>query len=106
MLTCPHCRHEICMRELPHPGFFANYRLCPYCEGRFTPDIDTMYRQAFGIFIAIISLVFTLFMYFGNMEWLVPAICSYVVLGLIVYWGNKQMFLVPYEKSKNADNDN
>lgn len=93
------------MRELPHPGFFANYRVCPYCEGRFTPDTDTKYRQALGISVATISLVFTLLMYFGHMEWLVPAILCYVVLGLIVYWGNKRMFLVPYEKADSTDND-
>ena len=105
MLTCPHCRHKICMRELPHPGFFANYRVCPYCEGSFTPDTDTKYRQALGILVAAISLVFTLLMYFGHMEWLVPAMFSYVILALIVYWGNKRMFLVPYENAESADKD-
>lgn len=105
MLTCPHCRIEICMRELPHPGFFANYRVCPHCEGLFTPDTGTKYRQALSILIAIISLVFTLLLYFGHMGWLAPAIVSYLVLGLIIYWGNKRIFLVPYEKAKRTDSD-
>ncbi len=100
MLTCPHCSDEIRIRELPYQGFFKSFRICPNCGGSFTADIDTKYRQAFCIFIAIISLVITMLLYFEGTEWLIPAIFSYVVLGLIIFWGNKRIFFVPY---KNLD---
>ena len=105
MLTCPHCNIEIRVRELRHPGLFKNYRICPNCQGRFTADTDTKYRQAICIFIAIISLVFTMLLYFGSTEWLIPAIFSYVILGLIICWGNKRIFFVPYKNDQDTTND-
>jgi len=105
MLTCPHCSHEIRVRELPYQGFFKSFRICPYCRGGFTVDTDTKYRQAICIFIAIISLIITMFLYFRGTEWLIPAIFSYVILGLIIYWGNKRMFFVPYQNDQNTTND-
>jgi len=44
-------------------------------------------------------------LYFRGTEWLIPAIAINVVLGLIIYWGNKRMFLVPYRKDQNTTND-
>jgi hypothetical protein len=105
MPTCPHCKQEICTRKLPHPGLFKNYRNCPDCEGRFTPDIDTKYRQAIFIFMALISLAFTMLMYMGATEWLVPAIFSYVILALLIYWGNKLIYFVPYQNKEKAPGD-
>lgn len=105
MLTCPHCSHEIRIRELPHQGFFKNFRICPNCRGSFTVDTDTKYRQAICIFIAIISLVITVLLYFRGTDWLIPAILSYVILGLIIYWGNKHVSLVPYQNDQNTTND-
>jgi len=105
VLTCPHCSHEIRIRELPYQGLFKGYRICPDCGGSFTADSDTKYRQAFFIFIAIISLALTMLLYFRGTEWLIPAIAINVVLGLIIYWGNKRMFLVPYRKDQNTTND-
>lgn len=105
MLTCPHCNHEIDIRGLPHPGFFKNYRICPNCDGSFTPDPDTKTLQAIFIFILIISLVFTLLLNFGSTGWLIPAISTYVILGLTIYWGNKRMFLVPYQNDRNSSDD-
>ena len=105
MLMCPYCNHEIRMRELPHQGLFKTHRNCPNCEGCFTPDPATKQRQAIFIFVLIVSLVFTLLLYFGSIDWLTPAIFSYVILGLIVYWSNKRMFLVPYQNTQNANKD-
>ncbi len=102
MLTCPHCSREIIMRELPHEGFLANYRVCPSCGEKFTPDTKTKQLQAFGIFIGIISLGLTLLLYFNGTQWLIPALISYAAMGVLIYIGNKRIFLVPYEK----DNDN
>ena len=96
MLRCPHCETEILMRKLSHPGLFKDYRICPKCGGKFTPDIKTKYRQMICIFIAIVSLVFTLLLYFEGTNWLIPGVVSYFVLGLLIYWGNKHIFLVPY----------
>jgi len=98
MKICPYCGIEICIRRLPHPGFFKNYRICPNCQEKFTVDIDTKYRQAFCLCIVLVSLVFTLLLYMKNFEWLLPALVSYAVFGLVLYWGNKKLFYVPYKK--------
>lgn len=105
MQTCPHCNIEIRVRELPHQGLFETFRVCPNCEGRFTVDTDTKYRQATCILIAVISLVFTILLYFRVSEWMIPALLSYVVLGLFIYWGNRKLFFVPYEKDQNRTDD-
>ena len=105
MQTCPHCNIEIRIKELPHQGLFGSFRVCPNCGGSFTVDTDTKYRQALFIFIAVISLAFTIFLYFGGSEWMIPALVSYIVLGLLIYWGNRQLFYVPYEKGQNTNND-
>jgi len=101
MKKCPHCCAEIMLKELPHQGFFVSYRICPKCDGFFTADTDTKYRQALLIVIMLISLVFTIFLYFGENEWLTPAIVSYVAFVLILYWGNKKIYFVPYKKPEN-----
>ena len=98
MHTCPHCNVEIRVRELPHPGLFKNFRLCPDCEGSFTVDTDTKYRQVAFLVIAVTSLVFTLLLYYQGSRWLIPALVSYVVVGLLIYWGNKKVVFVPYSK--------
>ena len=90
------------MRQLPHEGLFKNYRICPSCGEKFTPDTATKYRQALAIFIALISLGFTMLLYFGTTQWLVPALISYLILALIIFWGNKKIFLVPYNKNGNV----
>jgi uncharacterized protein (DUF983 family) len=102
VLTCPHCHHEICLRELPHQGFSKSFRICPDCGGSFTPDKDTKYRQAIFIVIAIICLVLTLFLYFDGTNWLVPSVTSYVIFALLLYWGNKRIFLVPYQGGRSG----
>jgi len=99
MLTCPHCNQKVELRELPHPGLFASYKSCPHCAGNFTPDIHAKYRQVIFLFAGIISLVLTVLLYIDSRVWLVSVIISYIAMGVIVYWGNKHMFLVPYEKS-------
>ena len=105
MHTCPHCNAEIRVRELRHPGLFKDYRICPNCQGLFTADSDTKYRQAICIFIAIVSLVFTLLLYFESVGWLLPAVFSYVILGLLIYWGNKRIFFVAYKNDQDTTND-
>ena len=53
----------------------------------------------------LVSLVFTLFLYFDDTAWLVPALVSYVFLGLLLYCGNKKVFFVPYNKDQAPTND-
>jgi len=106
MTTCPHCSIEIRLRELRHQGLLKSFRICPNCGGSFTVDSDTKYRQAIFIFIALISLAFTILLYFLGSEWLIPALISYVILGLLIYWGNKQVYLVPYQKEQSLTNGN
>ncbi len=96
MLSCPHCETEIRLRELSHPGLFKDYRICPKCSGKFTPDRKTKSRQMICIIIAIVSLVFTVLLYYEGTKWLILCVISYFVLGLLVYWGNKRIYLVPY----------
>ena len=67
------------------------------------PDIKTRYRQAIFIFIAIVSLVLTVLLYFQGTEWLIPAMISYLILALLIYWGNKHIFLVPYVDQKSTN---
>jgi ribosomal protein S27AE len=105
MQKCPHCSAEIIIRKLPHQGLFKSYRICPKCGGSFTVDTHTKYRQAISLVIALISLVFTILLYLGDKGWLIPAIGSYAVLGLLIYWGNKKVFFVPYKRSRNSTND-
>ena len=105
MQRCPHCGIEVIVRELPHQGFFKSYRLCVKCGGSFTADTDTKYRQALLIVIALISLAFTLLLYYEDSEWLMPALTSYVAIGLLLYWGNKKIFFVPYIKDQNKADD-
>ena len=105
MQRCPHCSTEVNVKELPHQGLFKNYRVCTKCGGKFTADTDTKYRQALFIVIALISLAFTLLLYYEDSEWLLPALTSYVALGLLLYWGNKKVFFVPYKKDQNGTDD-
>ena len=93
------------MRELDHPGLFEDYRICPKCGGKFTPDSKTKYRQAVSIVIAIVSLGFTLLLYFDGTNWLIPASISYLVLGLLIYRGNRRIYLVPYNKGRDSADD-
>ncbi len=78
---------------------WANFRVCPDCGGRFTVDADTKRRQAVAICVAIISLALTILLYFRGAQWLIPALVSYAVLGLIIYYGNRRVFLVPFNNS-------
>ena len=105
MQTCPHCDIEIRVRELRHPGLFKNFRICPNCGGSFTADTDTKYRQAIFIFVAVVSMVLTLLQYFQGSGWMIPAIVSYVLLGLIIYWGNRHVFFVPYREDPESTDD-
>lgn len=105
MTTCPHCSIEIRLNELPHQGFFKSFRICPNCGGSFDVDTDTKYRQAVLIVILVISVALTILLYYGDRKWLIPALVSYVVFGLLIYRGNKKVFLVPYEKDQDSTND-
>ena len=98
MLVCPHCGTEIVLRELPHRGVLSSRRSCPKCEGEFTVDTDTKVRQALFIMVALVSLAFTILLYWGGRNWLVPALVSYGALGGLIYWGNRKVRLVPWEK--------
>lgn len=68
---------------------------------QITVDTGTKYRQAIFIVIAVITLTFTAMLHFRESVWLIPALVSYVILSLLVYWSNKQVFLVPSQKVQN-----
>jgi len=98
MKNCPYCNNEIRIRELHHQGFFQSFRICPHCGGRFTVDIETRYRQAYCLLFAVIALVFTMLLYYRSPKWLIPALVSYVIVGLIIYRGDKRLFFVPFRQ--------
>ena len=81
MLKCPHCNCEIQLKKLPHQGFLNSFRVCPSCKGKFTVDKSTKHRQAIFIVISLISLAFTILMYFKGTDWLIPSVTSYIILG-------------------------
>ncbi|UCD70027.1 MAG: hypothetical protein JSW48_08345 [Betaproteobacteria bacterium] len=67
-------------------------------------DAGTRYRQAAFLVIAVVSLIMTLLLYVRGTVWLISALVSYIVLGLLIYWGNKRLHLVPFEqRQKPAD---
>jgi transposase-like protein len=103
MLTCPHCHDKIVVRNLRHQGMFKSYRVCPNCGGHFTVDTKTKQRQAAFIIIALVALAFTLLLYLQGTSWLLPALIVYVVLGALIYWGNKQVYFVPAQKRTTED---
>ena len=105
MQRCPHCRTEIILRELPHQGLFRSDRVCPQCNGNFTVDTDTKRRQALFIITLLISLFFTLLLYYNVTRWLILARTSYLALGLLLYWSNKKVFLVPYNNAQDKTKD-
>jgi hypothetical protein len=103
--TCPNCSIEIRVNKLRHQGIFNNFRICPDCGGKFTVDQKTKYRQAAFFVIALISLALTILLYSGNFAWLWPALLSYLVLGVLIYWGNKKVFFVPYQADRASIDD-
>lgn len=66
------------------------------------PDSDTKIRQAFCLVFLVISLVFTLLLYYESNYWLEPAVFSYIVAGGLIYRGNRKMYLVPYRIKRKA----
>ena len=77
------------MRELPHQDYFQSFRVCPKCGGKFTVDTDTKIRQALFMIIALISLGFTVLLYFLGSAWTGAAVASYVALALSLLWGEQ-----------------
>lgn len=98
MHACPFCKKLFNVAELPHQSLWKNYRLCPHCDGKITVDKDTTIRQMLFLLLACISLGFTAMLYYVGNEWLLPAIGSYVVMGIGLYWGTKHVRFVPYTK--------
>lgn len=60
-------------------------------------DRKTRRRQAAALAVALLSLVFTLMLDIRGGAWLIPALASYALLGLIVYHGNRRVIFVPHE---------
>jgi len=50
-------------------------------------------------------LVFTLFLYFDDTAWLIPSLISYIALGALLFWGNKKVHFVPYDKVQQPTSD-
>ena len=95
MTTCPHCEEAIELRTLPHHGLFVSYRTCPICAEMFDVDPKTKKLQALWLILLLISLALTIFLYLQGTAWLFPACITYLVLGALLYWGNRRVYLVP-----------
>ncbi len=102
MPSCPHCGKAITGEDLRQSFSLRPYRACPFCKGLFTVDGSTKRRQAFGIVLALISMVLTLALHDRGVTWLAPAIVSYIFLGLFVYWGNRHVMFVPYSRIRSG----
>lgn len=98
MLTCPHCGGSVDLRALKHQGMFTSHRICPTCNGAFEVDPKTKRRQAGFIVLAIVSLILTILMYFAFRQWALFAIPSYLLLGALIYFANRKVYLVKYER--------
>lgn len=100
MQTCPHCHKEVNLAELRYQGMWVNYRQCPYCNRYFAVDKKTKKRQAIFIVLTLVSLALTMLLYYNGLKWLLPAIISYIIIGIGIYWANKRVFLIPYDKDE------
>ena len=49
--------------------------------------------------IALLSLAFTVLLYFGENDWLLPALVSYALLAMLIYYGNRRVKLVPRDRN-------
>ncbi len=102
MSNCPHCKNEIDGKHLREQFSLKSYKICPSCEGLFTVDSSTKQRQALGVIIALISLLLTLGLFSMEEQLFIPAAISYVALGFYIYWANKLVLFVPYDKDGDA----
>jgi len=100
MHACPLCQQRFHVRELPHQSWWKNYRLCPHCQAKITVDKDTKTRQRLFLIVVCISLLFTAMLQFQGNAWLLPALASYLVMGIALYWGTKHVYFVPYQDDK------
>lgn len=98
VLHCPYCKAEIVIKELKHPGLFKDYRECPECSGKFTPDKSTKKLQKICLMIAMASLFLTILLYYDGIFWLIPSLISYLLLAWIIYKGNRKIYLVPHNE--------
>lgn len=102
MHACPFCKQPFHVRALPHQSWWKNDRLCPHCGGKITVDRDTKIRQMLFLLLALISLAFTAMLQFDGNHWLLPALASYLVMWLGLYWATKQVFFLPYKSLDQA----
>jgi len=93
--SCPHCQVPVDIRSLRYQGMFKSYRICPNCQGLFEVDAKTKQRQALFIVLALVSLALTILLYYRGTGWLFPACVSYVLLAVLIYWGNVKVYFVP-----------
>jgi len=100
MPECTHCKTEVDGKDLRDQSLIKTYRLCPHCGNSFTVDKVTRHLQIIGIVLALFSLALTLLLYFKGTDWLIPAVTSYVLLGILIYIGNKRVAFVPYNMGK------
>lgn len=76
---------------------FKDYRMCPNCRERFTVDPPTKRLQLICIGIALIALALTMLLYFTGNHWIIPSIISYILLGTMIYIGNRRLRFIPYD---------
>lgn len=105
MPDCPHCHTPIDLRKVKHEGLFVSYRICPACHQAFEVDAKTKRLQVVTILLALISLVLTVLMYIDVEKWLPYAVPSYLLIGIIVYYGNKRVFFVKSGAARRERNE-
>lgn len=98
MLACPHCNTTIVLRELKHEGFFATHRICPNCNQPFDLDSSTKHRQKLVLAALVLSLTLTVFAYLYGGHWILLAVASYVLIGGLLIYGTRRMYLVNFAR--------
>ena len=104
MPSCPHCNKSVDLRTIKHQGMLAPHRICPTCNHPFEVDPKTKRRQAAFIVLALLSLVLTALMYADVRKWLPFAVPSYLLLGALVYYGNRRVYFVKSERAIGKSN--
>jgi hypothetical protein len=101
MPNCPNCGKNIHNRKIQNRISLKPYQACPFCGRPFTVDLATKRRQGIAIGIALTSLALTIGLFGNPKTWVIPAVSSYIVLGIFIYWGNKRVEFVRYENRQN-----
>lgn len=97
-MKCPHCDSQIAGKMLAMQPQLRRYRICPFCEAKFTVDRATKRRQVIAMVLALVSLYATVRLTMNGADWLILSCLSYAVLAVYIYLANSHVVAVPCEE--------